>query len=91
MRGKSFAVFVWIACCGCQLLEAGLPSAETARYRTITPRIGDPFDLRQGFEVIEPRLADTDQPLPGWRGEGHMIGWPTDGYCWFSLMKINAS
>lgn len=73
MRKKSFAVFAWIVCCGCQLLGAGLRSAETAGYRTITPRIGDPFELRQGFEVIEPTLAGTDQPLPGWRGEGHMI------------------
>ncbi len=72
MRTKSSIAFVWM-CCVCLRLSAGLVSAEAAGYRTITPRIGDPFELRQGFEVIEPMLAGTDRPLPGWRGEGHMI------------------
>jgi hypothetical protein len=54
------------------LLAGSLP-AHAVDYRTITPRVGDPFEVREGFEVVEPTLAGTDQPLPGWRGEGHII------------------
>lgn len=55
------------------LCLAGLLQAAALDYRIVTPRVGDPFEVLDGFEVIEPTLAGTDQPLPGWRGEGHVI------------------
>ncbi len=47
--------------------------AESPAYRTIVPTNGDPFELRPEFEPVEPVLAGTDQPLPGWLGNGHII------------------
>lgn len=42
-------------------------------YQTITPRAGEPFLLRDGFTALEPAVAGTGKPLPGWGGAGHMI------------------
>jgi hypothetical protein len=49
-------------------------SAEAPSYRTVQPKAGDPFDLREGFTAFEPALAGAGgKPLPGWGGTGHMI------------------
>ncbi len=58
--------------CGLLFFLAGLPVA-AVDYRVVTPRMGEPFEVREGFEIVEPTLAGTDQPLPGWNGEGHII------------------
>lgn len=65
----------------CLLLAAsfflGVPvepaHAENPSYRTVTPSVGDPFELRSEFSTTEPVVAGTETPLPGWLGSGHMV------------------
>ncbi len=54
-------------------LTATQTQAEAPNYRTITPHVGDPFELRTEFSATEPVVAGTDTPLPGWLGSGHMV------------------
>jgi len=51
----------------------GDTSRSSLDYQTVTPRVGNAFEVLPGFEAIEPTLAGTDQPLPGWVGAGHVI------------------
>jgi hypothetical protein len=63
-----------------RLIAAGLLIAavtlgargDEQRFTVITPKVGDPFELLEGFSAIEP-VGPNGKPLPGWAGSGQMI------------------
>ncbi|HTO04553.1 MAG TPA: sialidase family protein [Opitutus sp.] len=42
-------------------------------YRKIHPLAGDVFSLIEGIETIEPVVVGTQDPVPGWLGDGQII------------------
>lgn len=58
---------------GLMLVALASPArGEEPRFTTITPKVGDPFELLEGCSVIEP-VGPNSKPLSGWGGAGQLI------------------